>query len=354
MSKTTRKIENFATVLLLGVSSFALLRNCSDFETNSVPKVSLSLVEATDFHTDNNVGTVDEMADVISFPTQIDTVRAFYGDDGKARYVLGNDTVCDLPSMGVQLNDKIFIREFVSENRKLQEWLDLYNDEYRCTGRHEYQHLLNMFYGMHGYNSPEIKYAECCLDEMSASIAQYLAQLRNYSTHDKDEKYLTDRFKFMRDAVRDGRIPADRRLNAKEQEYVANCIFDEWMDVRYDIYEERTDKRVQLYLKNAAYMDIQPNWITHDMLMRKCFKIDGYNFWPYIVKREKELFDRLSKERREEYKKLQNKKMYESSNYIKIDHLKSIRANHYSNVGKYKTEVAEILKYKKTKSGDYT
>ena len=61
MSKTTRKIENFATVLLLGVSSFALLRNCSDFETNSVPKVSLSLVKATYCHTDNTVGTVDAM-----------------------------------------------------------------------------------------------------------------------------------------------------------------------------------------------------------------------------------------------------------------------------------------------------
>ena len=351
MSKRARKIRSFAGALLLGVSGFALLRDCVDSKAIDINKMMISFVTLHDGTNTEKKGTTDASINGINAEQTseiIDTVYAFYTNDEaenkKRQYVLNGDTVDEIPLLGLQDKYNIVIREFVSKNSFLQDSLKIYNDRYNCTRRHEYQHLLNMFYGMHGYNSPEIKFAECCLDEMSAGIAQCLEQMRNYNKNGKDENFLTNRFGFLRNAIKEGRISTDKRLTPKDQEYIANCIFDEWMDVKYDMYEERTNNRVLSYLKDALYQNVQPDWLAHDLLMRKCFNIEGYDFWPYIKKREKEIFERLSKKRREEYGELIDKKLYGDYNYIdKINVLKEIRQRYYESQNKYRYEVSRIF-----------
>ena len=69
------------------------------------------------------------------------------------------------------------MRYFKADNEKLQRIVDKFNDKYNCTRRHEYQHYLNALAGIgRSGQSYETKFVECCLDEVSANVAQLLEQ----------------------------------------------------------------------------------------------------------------------------------------------------------------------------------
>ena len=340
MKKKIKKIGGKAGFLLGGVSGAALLnavaRNYAlEFNSTKV-MVNNKSISMQNFY-DNLVYTyegwfyvdeqgqktsVDSLCDTsyrrraanscyknASFVEKIDTIYVDYAEsvaDSQAQkhlvYAIGaQDTVAQIPFLGVQNYGTMVIREFVSNDSAVQARVDKYNDEFNCTREHEMQHYFNMKAGMREWNSYSIKFAECCMDEMSASLAQCLAQIKKYQLHNGDKKYLTGRFKFLNQAIQEGRISTLGRFSKKEQQLIAESIFDEWMDIRYDMYEQRNRNRAVLYLSGATYQGIQPDWKRHEALMRKCFTIDGYDFWKYIKKREHEIFERISPEHKAQY-----------------------------------------------------
>lgn len=352
-----RKTGVFAGALLLGVSGYAVLKNVADQNADWFNRAkvlvgkdvvsiqnfydSLSYEGNSWFYVDAKGCkiNVDSLCDAkyinhmkhkhletADVHVKIDTVYVYCDDDSNStkkstKYVLGqSDTLSVIPGLGLHNYNLITIREFVADNSELQKWVDQYNDKYNCTYRHELQHYYNMKAGMRNWNSYEIKFVECCLDEVSASIAQCLEQCKNYNKHGKDERYLTDRFMFLKKAVRDGVIDISGDLSEKEQAYIANQVFEEWMQRRYAYYEEKCYDRAKLYLKDAVYHALKPDWQEHENLMQKCFNINGYDFWKYIKPQQNEVFARISSDKHNQFAKyMRNKKMY---HFDKLEHIR--------------------------------
>ena len=99
------------------------------------------------------------------------------------------------------------LRYIKADSEELQKVVDVYNDKYNCTYRHEYQHYLNAVSGIgRAGQSYENKFVECCLDEVSANIAQLLEQRKHYLESGRDLSFFTSRFKFYREAVESGKV----------------------------------------------------------------------------------------------------------------------------------------------------
>lgn len=120
----------------------------------------------------------------VKLKTTVDTVRVRYAKNGEKQYssaiVYGmgaRDSLGYLPSFGLYSWDQLKMRYFKADNEKLQRIVDKFNDKYNCTRRHEYQHYLNALAGIgRSGQSYETKFVECCLDEVSANVAQLLEQ----------------------------------------------------------------------------------------------------------------------------------------------------------------------------------
>lgn len=348
--------------LLLGISSLTFMQKYADeiapefYETNvTIQGKNVSLQEFYDnveYHhgkwyyttADGVRADVDSLCDSgrqndalhahfakVQLKENTDTVYASYGDEkfreknkSGIMYRIGaQDSIPDVPLLGFHNYDVLTVREFVADNPKLQSIVDFYNDSYNCTRRHEFQHYLNMTYGMREWNSYSIKFVECCEDEISANIAQCLEQRKRYMEHGRDFKYVTNRFPFLKEALESGKINSKGELSKKEQAYLANQVFDMWMERRYDMYADRNNSRTLHYLKNAGYWSVQDDMPRHERLMAKCFSINGYDFWKYIAARENEIFARISPEQRKNYASLCRDKFRAMNYFERMEKVKS-------------------------------
>ena len=118
----------------------------------------------------------------------------------------------------------------------------------------------------------------------------------NFADHrDGDINAITDRFKGYKSAIENGKItPQPIVLSKKEQEIMANTVFDDWMKNKFEHYAQASFSRTRYYLKDAPYQAISPDRAKHEEVMKKMFTIDGYDFWKYIAKREAEIFARIT------------------------------------------------------------
>lgn len=214
MNKTWIKKAGFCTgILLCSVSTYGLMRkiadeNASKFnntniiignDTISMQKFYYNLSNTIHgwIYTDNqgkqiNIDSLNnhiqkeknkqQRLNEIKLKHIIDTIYVSQAQDStlsKDTFIFKNKNAVpykNMPAMGVYDYDMIKIREFTAENPNVQEKIDKNNNKYNCTFRHEYQHYLNTRNGIRNWNSYPIKYVECCLDEISANIAQCLAQ----------------------------------------------------------------------------------------------------------------------------------------------------------------------------------
>ena len=347
-NKVAKRVGIFAGCLLMGISGYTCLRNIAtdnapEFNQTQVVvgKDTISMQQFYDNLTYENSGwqytdkngnslNVDSLCDVskrdsvahayiksVQLSEKIDTVHVSYDENCDYMYRIGNlDSLPNMPSMGIHEYNLLRIREFVADTQELQDAINVYNDKYNCTRRHEYQHYLNMKSGMRNWNSYPTKYVECCLDEVSANIAQCLEQRRNYVKHNRDLNYVTNRFKFYKDAVWDGAVyPRMGRISEDELKFIANGVFDAWMHDKYELYEERNFNRAKYYLQDAPYMATQENKKAHDETMKRIFNINGYDFWKYISVREQEIYDMIPKHHKNTYTYLRHQK-YKQMTYI--------------------------------------
>nr|QIM10367.1 hypothetical protein PlAlph_1210 [uncultured Alphaproteobacteria bacterium] len=371
MKKVDKKkiLKNFgiyAGSLLLGVSALAVTKNYADknapefLETKvTIGKNTVSIQEFYEnvayerggwYYTssDGVKMNVDSLCDSkrkndvvhahlakVQLKERVDTVYASYGDEkfkeknktGIMYRIGAQDSIPDVPLLGFQNYDQLVVREFIADNPKLQNVVDFYNDSSNCTRRHEFQHYLNMTYGMREWNSYSVKFVECCEDEISANIAQCLEQRKRYMEHGRDLKYITNRFPFLKEALEKGVINSVGDLSKKEQAFLAEQVFDMWMDRRYDMYSGRNDQRTKYYLKDAGYWGVQEDMPRHKKLMSKCFHINGYDFWPAISKREQEIFDRISPEQRKNYASLCRDKFRAMNHFEQMEQIKTDEGN---------------------------
>lgn len=336
MNKKTKKWIGYGFgigALLCGVSGYALLSNMANDNAKEfnqtkivVNKQSISMQQFYDnldysaagwIYTDKNGKrvNVDSLCDIdyldkkahafiksINLKTLVDTFYASYDEellarDGKKKIIYKNKNNAvfrNLPQFGEYNYDILRTREFISDNPEVQKKVDKYNNKYNCTYEHEFQHYLNAQNGLRLWNSYKIKFVECCLDEISANIAQLLAQRKNYLKNGKNFDYIDDRFAPYIDAIKSGEIaPTADKITEKEVKFIADTVFDCWMEDKYDLYEKRTNSRTIYYLQDAPFMATNDDFEKHNNIMQKIFTIEGYDFWKYIAKRENEIFDRI-------------------------------------------------------------
>ncbi len=359
--KIVKKVGIYAGGLLLGVSSWSMIKNFVDenapefLETKVI--IGKNTISIQDFYENLTCQrgewyytspegikmNVDSLCDSgrkndavhahlakVKLKERVDTVYASYGDEKFKKenksgimYRIGaQDSIPDIPLLGLYNYDQLVVREFIADNPQLQNIMDFYNDCFNCTHRHEFQHYLNMIYGLREWNSYSVKFTECCEDEISANIAQCLEQRKRYMANGRDFKYITNRFPFLKEALESGKINSTGKLSLKEQEFLSDRIFDMWMEKHYDMYVERNDLRTKFYLKGAGYFAVQDDMSRHAKLMSRCFNIEGYDFWKYISKREKEIFNRISPEQRRDYASLCRDKFRAMNYFEKMEKIK--------------------------------
>lgn len=371
MQKISKKIKvGLLTLSLLsGVSSAALLHGWSSKQFDKFKSKTVVVQQDTlsmlDFYRnaqciDNrwyyidakgNKLSIDSLCDYtkkdsvvhrhyknIKLKEKTDTVYVSYADKNfraknktKIMYSIGSqDSLPHQPSMGKYSYNTLIVRAFVAENKKLQRIMDIYNDEYNCTRRHEYQHYLNTLAGIRNWNSYSVKYVECCLDEVSANIAQCLAQRNNYLRHGKDLKYITDRFAFYKKAIQNGDItPSSMGISEEENKLIANGVFNAWMKDKYNLYAKINNDRAKLYLRDAPYIATKENKEVHNELMKRFFTIDGYDFWQYISKREEEIFNKITDSQKKEYVTLRQRKHKKMTHLDEMENIKETNGNEF-------------------------
>lgn len=154
---------------------------------------------------------------------------------GKLYYFYGpNDSIENLPSMGRQSGTRLRIRHFVSDDPAVQAQLNIYNDAYNCTERHEKQHFINAQNGLsQSGRSYETVFGDNCMDEVAANLAQFKEQRKNYLEHGCNEAYIMPRFDFYKEwiAKRSAGIAAAKPGNVigglnYEKVWVDTCLCD--------------------------------------------------------------------------------------------------------------------------------
>ncbi len=305
---------------------------------------------------------------------------------GKLYYFYGpNDSIEDLPSMGKQVGNRLRIRHFVSDDPKVQALLDIYNDAYNCTERHEKQHFIGAQNGLtRSGRSYETVFGDNCMDEVAANLAQFMEQRKNYREHGRDEAYITPRFKFYKEwivrhsadaaaaipatvtgglsyekvwadtcccDVADGiaqfmdwkkyakpgtGIPRDFEFYGKwmndrgtvaggmseeEAAFIANGIFDSWMKDKFPLYVKSNVNRAIHLLSKADYNGCRDHPEEHARLMHKIFNIDGIDFYRYIAGREKEFVDKLPQEHKDKFASLLKIKKQKMDYFQKVGQL---------------------------------
>lgn len=220
-------------------------------------------------------------------------------------YSYGNlDSLKNLPSMGQQIYGRIIIRHFWSKDPLLAQKFRIYNDEYNCTWRHEYQHFLNAKAGIQkSGHSYETKFSHACMDEVSANIAQLLEQRKNY-IKTGDLNRITDRFDFYRQWVVTQPQPLSAEIGENEKKMIANGVFDSWKNDKFEIYEKANFQNTKFFLSRADYNGCTDHPQYHRQIMHDVFRINGIDFYKYINGREKEFVDMLSTEHKEEFARL--------------------------------------------------
>lgn len=218
------------------------------------------------------------------------------------------DSLENMPAMGRCSWATIVIRDFYSDDPVLAQKYKIYSNEYNCTERHEMQHFLNAKVGAKRCGmSYETKFAHNCMDEVSANVAQLLAQRENY-LKTGDVNRITDRFEFYRQWVVKQNKPLTAKLSEEEKSLIANGVFDAWKKDKFELYEDANVSQAEYRLKKADYNGCTDHPKINDEIMREFFHIDGMYFYKYIKGREKEFVNMLSDKYKKHFAELTQEK----------------------------------------------
>lgn len=234
---------------------------------------------------------------------RIDTIRVRENKDSTLYYSYGlRDSIPHMPAMGSMDWNRLKVRYFTSDNPKIQQQIDIYNDELNCTSVHEMQHFLNAKAGLtKSGRSYETVFADNCMDEVSANLAQFMAQRKNYIERGCNPRYITDRFRFYRTWL-ETHTPELDKMSKEEISFIANGVFDAWKTDKYEIYVKRSVDRAIHLLKNADYNGCQDkNPAEHHRLMHRICHINGIDFYKYIQGREQEFIQDLPQEKKAQF-----------------------------------------------------
>lgn len=228
---------------------------------------------------------------------QVDTVHISQDKEHNKVYYAyaSHDSLPYMPAMGYETWGTVHVRYFTSDDPALAETYKVYNDEYNCTYRHEYQHFLNAGTGLTCCGqSYETKFSEVCMDEVSANIAQLLEQRKHYFETGGDLNRVTDRFKFYREWLITHPNVSAEQVSKDERAVIAQGVFDAWKQDKFPIYEERNVSIARHILSNSNYNGCVDNPDLHRQTMNEMFHINGMDFYQYIDGREKEFAEGLS------------------------------------------------------------
>ncbi len=356
--KAIHKIGLYTSFILCGTSTFALLRgiaqkNAQEFNQTQVIVENDTISMQQFYHNLNYTSkqwyyqtpggkslNVDSLCDFrhksdasyaflknIKLKESTDTVYVFYKDSIQQERILfklgSADSLTNMPSLGYYNYDVLKIRQFIAENASLEKYAENLNNTYNCTYTHEIQHFLNAQHGIRSWNSYPIKFVEGCFDEISANIAQCLAQRKNYLDNSKNLNFITDRFHLYKQAIQDKKIQPDSYLlSEKEVELIANTVFDSWMSEKFNLYIKQVNSRMKYFLKSATYPSLQDNYVAHNEIMKKFFLIKGYDFWKYLSKRENEIFNKIPDNLKKEWNCIKKKKEHQMSYLEKLEYQK--------------------------------
>ncbi len=216
------------------------------------------------------------------------------------------DSLKNMPAFGNRIHNKIIIRYFRSDNPVLNKKYQENNDDYNCTTRHEFQHFLNIKSGIErSGQSYEVKFAELCMDEVSANIAQLLEQRKNFFKYGKDYAHICARFIEYRHYLEQHPETAEKDITPAEAKFIAEYVFDSWHKDKYPIYIRRNVGRTRyIYygLNYNAYCVNRPE--LHNQTMHKIFNIDNIDFYQYIQGREQVFIDELPPAHKETFARL--------------------------------------------------
>lgn len=358
-----KKVGFYIGMLLCGVSGYSLMRhiaqkNVSEFDKTEVV-IDKDTISIQQFYYNLSYTTfgwvytnpqgksfyVDSLCDYrqhenrlqntlknIKLKKQIDTIyvsydKRLYKKHSEPKIIYKNayaDSLPHMPSMGIYNYDVITIREFKADSPELQKKVDIYNNCYNCTFDHEYSHYLNTLNGIRSWNSYPIKFVECCLDEISVNIKQCLSQRLNYLTNGRDINFITPRFDFYRNAIENKTItPQTFQPTSDEVKFIANAVFDAWMNDKFDIYIRQECSRSEYFLRDAPYVAVLEDIPKHNAVMKKIFMINGIDFWKHISLREKEIFNRITPEMQQKWQSLCDNKFQNMSYLEKLEFLKT-------------------------------
>lgn len=172
--------------LAAGVSLFPLMRHIVSRQTADFDKIRVTVgtdtVSKQQFFerlsyrdgawrfaaSDGTFVNVDSLADFrtkdallheyfckLKLKNSVDTVYVRYAMGSQKKYMSdivygmgAKDSLGYLPSFGRYNYDRLNLRYFKADSEELQKVVDVYNDKYNCTYRHEYQHYLNAVSGI--------------------------------------------------------------------------------------------------------------------------------------------------------------------------------------------------------------
>ena len=374
----------FGAGLAAGVSFYPLMRNMVRSHTADFDKIQVVVGKDTlskqDFYdrltyrdgawrlprADGTMVNIDSLADFRTGDAKrhewflerklintVDTVYVRYAqfveNPGVSDIVFGmgaNDSLGYLPTLGRYSYDRLNLRYFKADNDELQKIVDVYNDAYNCTHRHEYQHYLNAVSGIgRAGQSYENKFVECCLDEVSANIAQLLEQRKHYLENGNDLSFITGRFSFYKKALEQKKIkPTVDGLTEEEIRFIGNGVFDTWMEKKFNMYVRGNTSRTVHILSKTNYNGVQPDSLRHRRLLEKMFVINGIDFYPSIAGREGEVRQRIPAERLKYFRFLKKEK-YQQMGYIeKLEKERIEKGEHNYNISMAKNKMWAEMK----------
>lgn len=309
----------------------------------------------------------------LTFSYAIDTINVKKAKTGtQFEYQRGTqDAFPNKPAYGLlENNGKATIRYFYSDTPDIYEICKYDNNEYNATLDHENQHFWNLLIRKSG-QSYETKFAELCMDEVSANIRQLMRQRKNYIEHDYDLDYITDRFSFYRDWLKkqtspiqpieiadpqndegktfaelnSQRIPAADNISIQtpweatltsasqteapnnpvmseeEISVIANGVLQAWIEEKFEIYIAAEVSRARYILSNASYIGCTDHPKLHEECMRTIFTINGIDFYEPIAGKEDYFKEHIPEEDKKTFAEIMAKKKENVSYWQKVEQL---------------------------------
>ena len=135
----------------------------------------------------------------------------------------------------------------------------------------------------------------------SAYLAQFMAQRENYIMHGYNSRYITNRFRFYHEWLKNHK-PQAGKISSEEAAFIANGVFDAWKQDKYKMYIKQSYTRAIMILGKADYNGCQDkNPEEHHRLMHRICNIQGVDFYRYIQGREQEFIQDLPQEKKAQF-----------------------------------------------------